>query len=100
MAEDSDGIDPNIAENFNALDSSKSASISLTKDDVALLINSLAELHRSYAAFLKAPYIHYAQTEDDKKNLGAMTEGATASYNSFARLANSLMSRFIDGAKK
>jgi hypothetical protein len=97
MADKNIGIDAEVAGKFNAIDSGNPISISLNKDDVALLISSLSELHKSYAAMLRIPFLTMRSDPEDVK---INEESAKKSYDLFAQFANGLMARFVDEANK
>ena len=96
MSDEREGIDQELALKFDAQPDTGQL-MALTKGDVALLINSLAELHESMAALQAAPIL----TGRDPDGLMVSSGNhARESYNLFAVLANRWMGRFVDKVEK
>lgn len=64
----------------------------LKKKDIELLINSLTELHRSYAELLSSPIVTEGLPRDRER---AAVEHAELSYGLFSKLAARLMHGYL-----
>jgi hypothetical protein len=92
---DAVGLPPELVATFNSLPDDAANEVSLSKRDIELLINSLAEMHRSYAAFLQWEFVTHGQNPEMTKQTG---EHASRSYSLFVQFAQGLMSRFVEKA--
>jgi len=91
------GLPADLVIAFNSLPSDAANEVSLSKRDIELLINSLGDLHRSYADFLQWQFVTHGQKPELTKQT---EEHAARSYRSFVQFAKGLMSRFVEKASK
>jgi len=74
--------------------------VQLTKGDVQLLLESMQELHESFAAWQQLPFL-MGRGDGNTQEIGEASEAhAQKSFQLYARLSDQIMRRLVDGGFK